>query len=95
VWDTVGAFQIVLCFGELTMILFLAFGLMALFGFVFWLWMLIDCAVNESDQGNTKIVWIIIIVFTNLVGAVVYFLVQRPKRDYAGALSTHSKSGPL
>jgi prolipoprotein diacylglyceryltransferase len=59
---------------------FLMVGLAVLLGFAFWLWMLVDCATKESDQGNTKIVWIIIIVFTNFVGAIVYFLVQRPRR---------------
>jgi prolipoprotein diacylglyceryltransferase len=58
----------------------LLFALVALFGFLFWLWMLVDCATKEPDQGNTKIVWIIIIVFTNLVGALVYFFVQRERR---------------
>ena len=58
----------------------LMFGLVVILGFLFWVWMLIDCATKESDQGNTKIVWVIIIVFTNLVGALIYFFVQRPQR---------------
>jgi prolipoprotein diacylglyceryltransferase len=76
----------------------LFFGLVALLGFLFWLWMLIDCATKEPDQGNTKIVWIIIIVFTNLVGALVYFFVQRQRRlegYYAGANSSRSDISPL
>ena len=59
---------------------FLLFLLVVILGFVFWVWMLIDCATKESDRGNTKIVWVIIIVFTNLVGALIYFFVQRPQR---------------
>jgi prolipoprotein diacylglyceryltransferase len=58
----------------------LLLGLLALFGFILWLWMLVDCATKESNEGNTKIVWIIIIVFTNIVGAVIYLLVRRPQR---------------
>ena len=54
--------------------------LVAVFGFIFWLWMLVDCATKESNEGNTKIVWTIIIVFTSIVGAVVYWLVRRPQR---------------
>jgi hypothetical protein len=76
----------------------LLFALVALFGFLFWLWMLIDCATKESDQGNTKIVWIIIIVFTNLVGALVYFFVQRSRRlegYYEGANPSRPNSSPL
>jgi hypothetical protein len=47
--------------------------------------MLVDCATNESDQDNTKIVWILIIPFANIVGALVYFAVRRPRRTYTGS----------
>ena len=73
------------------------FVFIVLFGFLFWVWMLIDCATKESDQGNTKIVWIIIIVFTNLIGAVIYFLVQRRQRlqrFYDEVHSSRSESRP-
>lgn len=55
-------------------------GLTALVGFLFWLRALVDCATKESNQGNTKVVWVIIIVFTNIIGAAVYWLVRRPQR---------------
>lgn len=58
----------------------LLFGLLALLGFLFWLRALLDCATKESTEGNTKVVWVIIIVFTNIVGAVAYWLVRRPQR---------------
>ena len=37
-------------------------------GFAFWIWMMIDCATKEPSTGNDKLVWIIIIVFTQIVG---------------------------
>jgi cell division protease FtsH len=49
-------------------------------GFLFWVWVLIDCATNEASEGNTKLVWVLIILFVNLLGAFVYFLVRRPQR---------------
>jgi ABC-type multidrug transport system fused ATPase/permease subunit len=61
-------------------LVFLFFGALALVAFVFWLWMLVDCATKESNEGNTKVVWILIILFANFVGAVVYLLVRRPQR---------------
>jgi len=76
----------------------LLFGMVALFGFLFWLWMLVDCATKEPDQGNTKIVWIIIIVFTNFLGALVYFFTQRQRRlegYYAERNSSRSDIRPL
>ena len=47
---------------------------------VFWIWMLVDCATKEPDQGNDKVVWILVILFTHWVGALIYFLVRRPER---------------
>ncbi len=52
----------------------------ALASFVFWLWILIDCAMKESNQGNTKLVWILIILMINMLGALIYFFVRRPQR---------------
>ncbi|MEA5449551.1 ATP-dependent metallopeptidase FtsH/Yme1/Tma family protein [Leptolyngbya sp. CCNP1308] len=51
-----------------------------LLGFLFWLWVLIDCATHESSAGNTKIVWVLIILFANGIGALVYFFFRRPQR---------------
>ena len=48
-------------------------------GWGLWIWMLVDCAVNEPS-GNEKIVWILIILLANCIGAVLYLLVRRPKR---------------
>ena len=42
--------------------------------------MLIDCATKETDRDNTKLVWILIIIFTHWIGALIYLLVRRPKR---------------
>lgn len=47
----------------------------------FWIWMLIDCATKEPDTGNTKVVWILIIVLTHLIGAAIYYFVRRPERQ--------------
>jgi len=60
-------------------------GMVLLFGSIFWMWMLVDCATKESDLGNTKIVWLLIILFTHMIGALLYFFVRRPERIYAGA----------
>lgn len=49
-------------------------------GTIFWIWMVIDCASNEPSEGNDKIVWILVIVMTHLLGALIYFIARRPKR---------------
>jgi hypothetical protein len=48
--------------------------------FIFWIWMLIEAATKESSEGNDKIMWVIIILFTHFLGALIYFFVRRPKR---------------
>lgn len=61
-------------------ILLLFFFLFVVAGTAFWIWMLVDCATNEDSQGNDKVVWILIIVFTHWIGALIYLLARRPKR---------------
>ena len=58
----------------LVFLIFLAVGILAS---VFWIWMLIDCATNKSLDGALKIVWILVILFTHLIGALIYFFVGR------------------
>ena len=61
------------------MIILIFLGIGSL-GTIFWIWMLIDCATKELDEGNNKIVWIIVIILTHFLGALIYFLVRRPQR---------------
>ena len=45
----------------------------------FYIWMIVDCAKNE-DEGNTKIVWILVILLTGCIGAPLYFIVRKLPR---------------
>lgn len=47
---------------------------------VFWVWMLIDCATKEPSEGNDKVVWLLVILLTHIVGALIYYFVRRPQR---------------
>jgi len=54
-------------------------------GTLFWIWMIIDCAQKESSEGNDKIVWILIIIFTHLLGALIYFFARKlPRQNSPG-----------
>ena len=46
--------------------------------FVFWLMMLIDAIKNAPK--DMKLVWIIVIIFTNIIGAIVYYFVEKRKK---------------
>ena len=61
-------------------LIFLLFLLISIAGTVLWIWMIVDCATKEPSEGNDKIVWILIIVFTHVIGALIYLLVRRPTR---------------
>jgi sterol desaturase/sphingolipid hydroxylase (fatty acid hydroxylase superfamily) len=52
----------------------------ALLGSAFWIWMIIDCATNEPSVGNDKLVWMIVIVFTQFIGALIFYFVRHSKR---------------
>ncbi|MBN1856734.1 MAG: PLDc N-terminal domain-containing protein [Dehalococcoidia bacterium] len=49
-------------------------------GFIFWVTVLVDCLKNETRKGSTRRAWATAIVFTLVVGALLYCLVRRPKR---------------
>jgi hypothetical protein len=51
-----------------------------LLGTALWIWAILDCALNEPSEGTDKIVWILIILFANIIGALLYLLVRRPRR---------------
>ncbi|MGJ8678352.1 MAG: PLD nuclease N-terminal domain-containing protein [Akkermansiaceae bacterium] len=50
--------------------------------------MLIDCLKNESSEGNDKVVWLLVIVFFNWLGALIYFFVRRPERIRSNRLAS-------
>jgi Phospholipase_D-nuclease N-terminal len=50
---------------------------------VFWLWMLIDCLFNKPLRQNQKGLWVLFILlnlFTHILGALIYFIFGRPKK---------------
>lgn len=40
----------------------------------FWIWMLIDCIMNDPD----RFIWIWVILFLNFPGALIYFFARKP-----------------
>ncbi|VVB87586.1 Uncharacterised protein [uncultured archaeon] len=64
-------------------ILLILFGPVFVFVIVFWLWIMIDCLKRPDDRfkiggKDAKLIWILVIIFTGLIGAVFYyFLIKR------------------
>jgi len=63
---------------EFFLVLFLA--PLALLTFAFWIWMLVHAITNDGLTDLEKLIWVIVILFTHFIGAVIYFFVGRPKR---------------
>ena len=52
-----------------------AMMLVALVVLILWIWMLVDCAKRRFKNDTEKIVWIVVIVLGQWIGALVYFIV--------------------
>lgn len=72
--------------------------IMALWLAVFWVWMLIDCLARDhrefgtlitSDSSMDKILWLLLILFTFVIGALAYHVAvrRRPRPTTATAVS--------
>jgi len=59
------------------MLLILFIIALAVFLFVFWILMLIDCAKRNFKNDNEKVVWIIVIALLGAIGAAIYYFVVK------------------
>ena len=62
-----------------TVIALLIIGGLVLAAFVFWIWMLVHAVTNKGLGDGEKIAWVLVILFTHFIGALIYFLVGRPR----------------
>ncbi len=74
-------------FALFSMFFMLLWGLFFVFflgGFALWVWMLVDAISREDKRypnadSNTKIMWILILMLTGLIGGVVYYFMMKRK----------------
>ena len=43
---------------------------------VFWIWMLVDCITSRLPS-TEKLIWVLVILFTHILGAILYFAIAR------------------
>jgi hypothetical protein len=65
--------------------------LCGLFSFSIWIWALVDLLADRKLQGTDKIVWALVIILLNVLGAILYFVVFPFIR--AGAIATDGEIG--
>lgn len=67
----------------LGIVLALLFGLIMLaltiLIFVFWISMLIDSIKRKYKEDSDKIVWVLVIIFTGIIGALIYYFIVKTK----------------
>ena len=63
------------------LIIFLMLLLFAsiIFSFIFWIWMIVDCAKRKNIYDGERVAWIIVLVFLQVIGAVIYYFAVKRK----------------
>jgi hypothetical protein len=59
------------------------FGLLWIGGIALWIFALVDCIRVEDDamyRSGTKLIWVLVIVLTQVIGAIIYLVVGRPQQ---------------
>lgn len=64
--------------GIVACVFFLVIAVISIAFLIFWVLMLID-AIKRDFPGNEKIVWVLVIVLTGIIGAAIYFFVGRSR----------------
>jgi hypothetical protein len=62
--------------GGACMIVAVLLGLVSL---VIWLWALVDAIKNPALDSTMRLIWILVLIFTGILGAIVYLLIGRAK----------------
>ena len=63
----------------LLVLILLAIGIAA---FAFWIWAIVDVVKVPDDsmfKAGNKLIWVLVIVLTGLIGAIIYLVVGRPE----------------
>lgn len=50
---------------------------LGILGTIFWIFMLVDAAKRNFKNDIDKVVWILVIVFTHIIGALIYYFVVK------------------
>lgn len=59
-------------------------GSFLLLALLFWIWMLIDCLLHETDREDKRFKWSIGIGITNVIGATLYLFKRKlPRKKLA------------
>lgn len=69
--------------GIFELMLVLVFLVTGLLGTVLWIWMLVHAILNQGLTDNERLIWVLVIVFTHAIGALIYLFIGWPKKALA------------
>ena len=64
-------------------VLYGTIGVVGLIGFGIWLYALVDLVGKPFDDGNQKLIWVLIVIFCGTVGAVIYLMMGDESSRYS------------
>jgi hypothetical protein len=64
-------------FGIIFVLIMVILGILI---FVFWVLMLVDCVTRKFKEDSEKIVWVLVIIFTGIIGASIYYFIVKAKK---------------
>jgi hypothetical protein len=83
--------------GVFVVILFAFLMVVAIASLVLWVWALVDAIQVPNDsmyRSGTKLVWVLVIVFLQVIGAVIYLVVGRPTKGPSSLPSSQARGLP-
>ena len=76
---------------------FAIIAVVGIVGLVLWIWALVDCLQVPDDSlyrtGN-KLIWVLVIVLAQFIGAIIYLTIGRPERRVRRAPSSNLPPPP-
>lgn len=69
-----------LAFGGFWLVFVLLSGILGVASTVLWIWVLVEVLTKETNEENTKLIWVLVVVLTGWIGALIYLFVRRPER---------------
>jgi len=77
--NSVGAARVVLELIIMALWVLLVF-VVGIGGTIFWILMMVDCANRKFRKADEKIMWLIVIIASYLIGALIYYFVIKKKQ---------------
>lgn len=66
----------------LILALWLFFVVIGILAFIFWIFMIVDVVQRKFKNETDKIVWVLVVIFLHIIGALVYYFVIKRENKH-------------